>query len=544
MTRPHQQQKDRNRALSLRERQTFPEICQALPVKLTVGNTHKCNLTCPMCFKQFEPGDNMSYPSLGIERFERIAHSCFTEADEVVLTVSGEPLISETIEQELELGGRYGVRFCVTSNGTPLGVERLRRLVLENVGTLTLSLDGATAETFEKIRRGARFDKVMKNIRTIVAEKRASGAETKIVGHMTLMRANIDELPAWVDLMAELGVDACTAEPVEVLPTFQSMALQSCPELANRRFDEARARAAARGIPITLPAYLPVASDAQAESVPSASAGEHRPTFEGRTIEPESSPSATVAVEEVLKQDRSTVPHPQWQESDESGPAEHAPIDCPYAWSRAWINYDGSVKPCCHPGFVQEMGNIDREDFRAIWNGERYQKLRRTLRSGHAPQACRDCYLVALYSTDHAQIPEEAYRADILSCEGPREAEAGSAVMVRVRVRNSSPVAWPAAARCGARFLALSSHWLHLDGTWVAFEDPGRNGSLPRSPLPKDVAPREELELPLRLELPTEPGEYLLELDFVHEGVTWLAQRGGRTLRVSFRVHPRQGGTT
>lgn len=522
----------------------MPELCEALPVKLTVGNTHKCNLTCPMCFKQFEPGDNMSYPSLGLQRFERIAESCFAEADEVVLTVSGEPLISETIEQELEIGGRYGVRFCVTSNGTPLGVERLRRLVLRHVGTLTLSLDGATAETFEKIRRGARFEKVLRNVRTLIEEKRASGSDTRIVAHMTLMRANIDELPAWVDLMAELGVDACTAEPVEVLPVFRAMALDSCTALANRRFDEARVRAEQHGVSLVLPAYLPVGDGASGADVErKAAGGDHRPTFEGRAelSEPLPSsepapPSVSSAVEEVLRADRAEVEHPRWAEPDESAPAEHAPIDCPYAWSRAWINYDGSVKPCCHPGFVQEMGNVDREDFRSIWNGERYRKLRRTLRSGHAPQVCRSCYLVGLYSTDHAQIGEAAYRAEILSCEGPREGRAGGVTSVRVRVRNTSPETWPAAARCGARFLALSSRWLAPDGSWFPFADPERNGSQPRAALPRDVAPLEEFELALRLELPPEPGEYLLELDLVHEGVTWLSQRGMATLRSPFRV--------
>jgi len=397
MPRPNQPERDRNRERSLHESRTMPEVCTAKPVKLTVGTTHKCNLTCPMCFKQYEPGHNMHYPSLGLARFERIAAACFPTAEEVVFTVSGEPLISESIEQELQISGRYGVDVCLTSNGTPLGVERLRRLVLENVSVLTLSLDGATAATFEKIRRGAKFDKVMHDIRLLTAEKRARGSRTRVVGHMTLMRANVHELPDWVRLMHDVGCDACTCEPVQAPATFHAMALESCPDLANRTFAAARAVAKQLGFPLSTPADLPV----NAAEAASRHDGGAPPTFEELAERhapepPEPAPDAVVA--EVLAADRSTIAHPRWQEVDENGPAQHAPIDCPYAWSRTWINYDGSVKPCCHPGFVHDLGNIDRDDFAAIWNGAPYRQLRRSLRSGHAPAPCRDCYLVGLYA--------------------------------------------------------------------------------------------------------------------------------------------------
>jgi hypothetical protein len=42
------------------------------------------------------------------------------------------------------------------------------------------------------------------------------------------------------------------------------------------------------------------------------------------------------------------------------------------------------------------------------------------------------------------------------------------------------------------------------------------------------------LDLPVTV--PAEPGSYILELDMVHEGVTWFAQRGSSTLRIPVRV--------
>ena len=42
----------------LRER---PNICRGYPTFMTIGNTHKCNIECPMCFKQIDPIDNATW---------------------------------------------------------------------------------------------------------------------------------------------------------------------------------------------------------------------------------------------------------------------------------------------------------------------------------------------------------------------------------------------------------------------------------------------------------------------------------------------------
>ena len=57
-----------------------------------------------------------------------------------------------------------------------------------------------------------------------------------------------------------------------------------------------------------------------------------------------------------------------------------------------------------------------------------------------------------------------------------------------------------------------------------------------RSPLPEDVSPGETVTLPITIKSPDTTGEYILEYDIVHEGVTWFSSWGNATLRKNFKV--------
>ena len=51
-----------------------------------------------------------------------------------------------------------------------------------------------------------------------------------------------------------------------------------------------------------------------------------------------------------------------------------------------------------------------------------------------------------------------------------------------------------------------------------------------RSDIPQDVAPGETVTVNARIALPDQPGNFTLELDLVHEGVTWFKEQGARVL--------------
>lgn len=105
-------------------------------------------------------------------------------------------------------------------------------------------------------------------------------------------------------------------------------------------------------------------------------------------------------------------------------------------------------------------------------------------------------------------------------------AVAGVPLDVDVVVHNRGQAAWLSDSQVP---VFASYHLQAGDGALVAFDNV-------RTALPGHVAPGADTRLRLRLEPPSTPGAYRIEVDLVHEGVTWFRDRGGRTATFSLVV--------
>jgi hypothetical protein len=121
------------------------------------------------------------------------------------------------------------------------------------------------------------------------------------------------------------------------------------------------------------------------------------------------------------------------------------------------------------------------------------------------------------------------YREEIVALDPPSAMRPGQKIDIRFEIRNLGQATWPAegAAEFGT-LIDLGDHWI-AGGSKV--EDS-------RASLKADLPPGAETETMLTVTAPSRPGDYSLEIDMVHEGVTWFSQRGARPLRLSVRVTP------
>lgn len=128
-------------------------------------------------------------------------------------------------------------------------------------------------------------------------------------------------------------------------------------------------------------------------------------------------------------------------------------------------------------------------------------------------------------------LPDASYSAAIVAIETPDTFKPGEKRKVIFKVRNTGSGDWPSQNINGSmNFVTAGNRWLSANGTTVV------NDMDTRTTLPHDLKPNEEIELVLTVTAPQIPGEYLLEVDMVHEGVTWFYQRGSQTLRWRTRV--------
>ena len=126
--------------------------------------------------------------------------------------------------------------------------------------------------------------------------------------------------------------------------------------------------------------------------------------------------------------------------------------------------------------------------------------------------------------------PEDFYRVGLELFDTDRRIVPGETRPLYVRVHNRGTAIWPWGLEQDPE-IRVSYHW--LTGAGAVVEPEGL-----RSPLPCRLGPGESTIVPTWVEAPKEPGEYVLELDLVHEHVRWF----DAPLRVAMRVAERETG--
>lgn len=191
------------------------EILNALNINsLVIESTSRCNLKCEMCprnsYKQ-ENGD------IDIELFKYISKYINNNID-VNLAGWGEPLLHPKLEELIKIIKRIGARVGFTTNATLLDTETSIELIKNGLDFIDFSLDGATQETYENIRHGSKFEKVILNIRNFIKIKEKLKSKTPGTSlTFVMMKKNIHELPLMVILAKELEIDFLVAKNFNVL---------------------------------------------------------------------------------------------------------------------------------------------------------------------------------------------------------------------------------------------------------------------------------------------------------------------------------------
>ncbi len=218
--------------------------------------TSRCNLRCPLCTKQAFASDWVE-GDMEMAVF-RAAAEAFPALRQVYIDAWGEPLLHPRVWEMVAMARAAGCSVGITTNGTLIDGEVARRLARE-LDVVGISIDGATAPTYEAIRRGARFEAVVSGIRELVAARRAVRPEgLPLISILFLKRRrNIHELPALVDLAVELGADEVIASNL-TFPATLAAAAEAVYDLRAPAsddlaiLDKARRRAALSGISLQI----------------------------------------------------------------------------------------------------------------------------------------------------------------------------------------------------------------------------------------------------------------------------------------------------
>jgi MoaA/NifB/PqqE/SkfB family radical SAM enzyme len=374
---------------------------RAYPGFITVAGTSRCNIRCEFCINQWDAKpDGSNRPHMKPEHVHRIVHEVFPYIRKLALSVSGEPLYDPHFQELLDAAREYGVFVEFTTNAMLVSKPGMLERILDGVGRVNISMDGATPATFERLRGGAKFEKVCENVRLLTAGRAGRGQRTPEYNiRYILMRDTIDELPLMVDLARDLGVDHLYTNHLQVfMQELQDQSLVMHKARANRAFAAARERAAARNQVVVLPPDFDLADDdTPAHAAATAAPG---PATAAAVAPGTATPSATTA--SATTASVAELPGEAWAGTGAipraaARPAELPPSAylgrCPYLWDQAFFEADGSVFPCCNSGGVA-LGHLDKaQDFWAIWTSAAYDRMRANVYSPQCHDICVNCYL-------------------------------------------------------------------------------------------------------------------------------------------------------
>ena len=185
------------------------------PYTIILDLTEQCNLKCVMCYfsgtdrLRFAPYDRSlsERGTMPVEVFEKVAAEYFPRARRVALGCAAEPMIHPKFRDILAIAGRYRVPdLWFPTNLLPLTEKTAEAIVSARVTTVAASIDGVTRETYEKIRIGGKWERLIGRLDLLNEVRTKHGARRprlRII--FTWMQSNRHELRLLPAFAAEHG---------------------------------------------------------------------------------------------------------------------------------------------------------------------------------------------------------------------------------------------------------------------------------------------------------------------------------------------------
>ncbi len=285
---------------------------------------------------------------MSLETFKKLENA-LPGLKSISLHCNGEPLVNRDIIEILSFARKTNPRLDISfsTNGMLLNPALSAHLLREGLDGISISLDGARKQTYEKIRRGACFEKVIENISDFIEQKKKIGNRIRKIGITAVAsKENVHELPDILELAHRLGANYFKVNGL--VPHKRELAEQI---LYNDTYQQVNS--------------------------------EYKRIFEG--------------LEKKAREYRMDIVLPSLRFS----PVDYCELNS------CLVNWNGDVSPCYllsyerpyyyfnqyeqYPRIV--FGNILTADLFDVWNTVEYASFRKNLSLGKIPGYCEKCFL-------------------------------------------------------------------------------------------------------------------------------------------------------
>lgn len=289
--------------------------------------TNRCNLSCPMCLHSIKKSQKMD---MTLDQFKNILDQLPFLAD-LTLQGLGEPLLNPDLLQMIKEARKRKIRIGFFTNGTLLNKENASKIIESGLDWIYVSLDTTDKKTYEKIRKGASYEKVIENVKEFLNMKKPE---------------NKPKAGFWSLIMEDTVLDVSNIIDLAEKVKMEKIVFQSAVHSWGHNDFKTNIKKAKGDTDKNIEEVIDVIKN------------------KPKKLEIEIDINSTMGQK------------------------------CNWPWRALYITCDGYVTPCCMEGSdpnIVNFGNIFKTSLKEIVNNERFQRFRKELRSPNPPVICRSC---------------------------------------------------------------------------------------------------------------------------------------------------------
>ena len=205
---PTSEYKVRNILLNEYEIASNKVILKSIPRQLTVLLTNRCNLRCIMCNPHNK--ENIYY-ELSNENCEELLN-IIPYLDRLILQ-GGEVLLYGNFYKIIKKASEYNICVEIVTNGLLLN-EKILNILTNMNSVLTISIDGFNKKTYEKIRVGGNFDKLIYNLKILSKIKKEKSNKMMLRLQMVVMKSNYKHINMALSFAKKYCFDEISLIPI------------------------------------------------------------------------------------------------------------------------------------------------------------------------------------------------------------------------------------------------------------------------------------------------------------------------------------------
>lgn len=237
-----------------REALEFPLMC-------VISFSYVCNAACPNCpYTNSRIRSNYAdRPFITEETFKIISDQCGEYDAWVRISGGGEPMLHPKAVELIEYTKQVGARVGLITNGSRFTEESISRLLEAQVDMIEFSVDAADPETYALVRKGLNWERLLKNVKRMVALRNKLKSKTKIIASgVNQVGVDIEKVATFWDGIVDdfqirkyltwgINDPARSADPIPYLPPEK---LIPCPFIFERLNIDSRGRVMVCGFDI------------------------------------------------------------------------------------------------------------------------------------------------------------------------------------------------------------------------------------------------------------------------------------------------------